>query len=191
VRPLRTLIAALALAVAGIVTLTATPDAVAAASDYQRVLQVYERAGSIPPCTFSSPELEDALKGVDSYGAQYFADFTQAIQDALSARAAGACSPPPQVSAAAAGKSGPGVGIPAHLGPLTAATNSGVPAPLALLGVLAVLGVLAGGTAWALRTRGRHARPGGENESESESETHSDSHQRGSQPAARTPTERL
>lgn len=147
------------------VTLAATSGAVAAAaSDYQRVLRVYERAGSIPTCAFTSPELEGALKGVDSYGAQYFADFTQAIQAALNARAAGACSSPLQVRAAATGKSGPGVGIPAHLGSLTAATDSGVPAPLALLGVLAGLGVLTGGVALAVRARGRDARGGGARE---------------------------
>jgi hypothetical protein len=90
VRSVQTLIAALAGAGAGAVMLPA--GAARAASQYQRVPQVYERAGSIPACEFSSPELESALKGVDSYGAQYFADFTQAIHDALSRRASGACS---------------------------------------------------------------------------------------------------
>jgi hypothetical protein len=46
----------------------------------------------IPPCQFTSVQLEAALKGVDTDGAQYFADFTQAIQAALTSRAAEECS---------------------------------------------------------------------------------------------------
>src|SRR5947209_9370333 len=60
-------------------------------SVYSRVLATYEQQGTIPPCTFSTPQLSAALRGVDVYGQQYFADFTAAIQTALAQRAAGAC----------------------------------------------------------------------------------------------------
>ena len=63
----------------------ATPGA------YQAVLRAYERQGTVPPCQFSPSQLQSALNGVDSYGAQYFADFTQAIQNAISVRASGSC----------------------------------------------------------------------------------------------------
>jgi len=33
--------------------------------------------------------LSTALKGIDTYGAQYFADFTDAVQAALAERASG------------------------------------------------------------------------------------------------------
>jgi hypothetical protein len=138
-------------------------SASAGTSAYQRVLWAYEHTGTIPACQFSSSELQDALAGVDSYGAQYFADFTQAVQNALSTRAAGAClqrsgvttSPgrrrPSPNALAKDVRTGPGVGIPAHLGSLTAASDGSVPAPLVVLGVLAVIGVLGGGAALARR----------------------------------------
>ena len=70
-----------------------SPRAGLAAGAYQQVLHVYEREGSIPPCQFTSAQLQSALNGVDTYGAQYFADFTQAIQAALTSRAGGSCAP--------------------------------------------------------------------------------------------------
>jgi hypothetical protein len=142
-----------------------TPAEVVAASAYQQVLRVYERDATIPPCQFSSGQLQAALSGVDSYGAQYFADFTQAIQAALTSRAAGECpgsAPGGRVAASGGGvaasgggstSSGvPGPGRAAPLGPLTAATSSGVPAPLLVLAALAVvlagLGAFAGVARW-------------------------------------------
>jgi hypothetical protein len=156
-----------------------TPAEVVAASAYQQVLRVYEREAMIPPCQFSSGQLQAALTGVDSYGAQYFADFTQAIQAALTSRAAGECpgsAPGGRLAASGGGvaasgsnvaasgggvaasgsgstSSGvPGPGRAAPLGPLTAATSSGVPAPLLVLAALAVvlagLGALAGVARW-------------------------------------------
>ena len=134
-----------------------------AASAYQQVLHAYEQGGSVPPCQFSGATLAAALKGVDSYGAQYFADFTQAVNDALSIRAEGACSASVlRANAGAAGRrgrpgspgrSGPGVGVPAHMAALTAPTGGSVPAPLLLLGVLAVAGMVAAGVAVGVRTR--------------------------------------
>ena len=148
-RLVRTLIAALALA-----AVVLPGIAIAGPSVYLSVLHVYESQGTIPACRFSSPQLEDALRGVDTYGAQYFADFTQAIQGALSTRAAGACSG----SDAGAG-SRPSIparisGPPAQFGPLIAATSAGVPAPLVLLGVLAAALTAFGAAAGLGRARG-------------------------------------
>jgi hypothetical protein len=135
-----------------------------AASPYQTVLRAYEHSGTVPPCQFSGATLAEALKGVDTYGAQYFADFTQAVNDALSVRAAGGCSvsrhrargvAPVGSASGGPGASGPGVGIPAHLGALTASTGGPAPAPLLLLGALALSGAVATGVALLRRARAR------------------------------------
>jgi hypothetical protein len=131
------------------------PASASAAGAYQQVLHVYEHEGSIPPCQFTSAQLQSALNGVDTYGAQYFADFTQAIQAALSSRAGGSCSP--AAPAAPGGSSGGGAsGGPVAPPPavsLTAATSAGVPLPLALLGGLAVTGVVLGAGLAVMRRR--------------------------------------
>jgi hypothetical protein len=146
--------------VAAALSIGATAPSAQAASAYQQVLHAYEQGASIPPCRFSGATLAAALKGVDSYGAQYFADFTQAVNDALSIRAEGACSASVRrdrggAGARAQGRSGPGVGIPPHMTALTAATGGSVPAPLLLLGVLAAAGAVAAGVAVGVRTRRR------------------------------------
>lgn len=132
---------------------------VAIASTYSEVLQVYEREGSIPPCQFTAPQLQSALGGVDTYGAQYFADFTQAVQAALTSRAGGACAVVTSARRSAATASGSGPPVPPPpAGPLTAATSAGVPLPLAVLGGLALAGALAlGGGASAAGIRRRRA----------------------------------
>ena len=133
----------------------AGPAGAGAAGAYQRVLRVYERDGAIPACQFSGAQLQSALGGVDTYGAQYFADFTEAIQTALSAAASGACGRPTQAAAGSPGAR-PGArldsGAPARLGSITAATSAGVPAPLLAMGVLAVAMALFSG-AWQLQRR--------------------------------------
>jgi hypothetical protein len=121
----------------------ARPGLAGAASPYQQVLRVYEANGALPPCRFSAPELQRALGGVDTYGAQYFADFTNAIQAALTARAAGTCGPLP--ARRSAGTSRASSDVVAPLPSVTAPTSAGVPVPLIVLGVLAVAGALAGG----------------------------------------------
>ena len=73
-----------------------------AASAYQQVLTIYESEGTIAPCQFTPAALQAALNGVDTYGAQYFADFTQAVQSALTSRAGGACAAPGSSPARAA-----------------------------------------------------------------------------------------
>jgi hypothetical protein len=116
------------------------PGRAGAAGDYQQVLKVYEREGSVPACQFTAAQLQTALGGVDTYGAQYFADFTQAVQAALIARAGGAC-----VAMTGAGGYGGGPQPsppPPPTGQLTAASSGSLPLPLALLGGLALVGVL-------------------------------------------------
>jgi hypothetical protein len=139
----------LILVAATIVLALGLPAASAGASIYSQVLRAYETNGSIPPCQFTSPQLQNALKGIDTYGAQYFADFTNAVQDALASRAAGTCSPHPKQPAAV--PAGGTHGQPLRLGPVTAATGSSLPAPMLMLAVfgalLAVCGAI-GGLAW-------------------------------------------
>jgi hypothetical protein len=150
--------------VAVVLALPASAGAVSTA--YQRVLAVYQRNGTIPACRFSSGVLEAALRGVDTYGAQYFADFTQAINNALASRASGQCSrragPAVASTGPPIGGSGPGVGFPAHLGSVSAATASGMPAPLLILLILTSLGLFAGGAALVRRWTHELSSPGGE-----------------------------
>ncbi len=114
---------------------------------YQQVLEVYQREGSIPPCAFNGPQLQRALGGVDTYGAQYFADFTQAVQTALTARAGGACAATLARAGGAAAGGGSAAGDRGPVPPppaiaLTAASRSGVPLPMALLGAAVLAGAL-------------------------------------------------
>lgn len=130
----------------------------AAPSAYQQVLRVYEANGAIPPCRFSAPELQRALGGVDTYGAQYFADFTNTIQAALTARAAGACGPAP--APRRPGAAGAASEVVASLPSVTAPTSAGVPVPLIVLGALAVAGVLTGAALAVSRGARRRAARG-------------------------------
>jgi hypothetical protein len=130
-------------AAAAVLVLALPASPAQASSIYSKVLHVYEARGSIPPCQFSSQQLETALKGVNTYGAQYFADFTAAVQTALTARASGACLPSASQSAPPLG-AGRG-GQPAlKLGPVTAATDASLPAPVLAMAALAALLVLVG-----------------------------------------------
>lgn len=117
---------------------------------YAQVLAVYQADGSVPPCQFTSAQLQQALKGVDTYGQQYFADFTDAVQTALAARASGACLPGgPRFSGQpnqAAGQFTP----PA----ITAATNANLPAPMLILAALTVMLAATGGLVLVARARG-------------------------------------
>jgi hypothetical protein len=141
----------LALCLLALVLLPATS---AQASAYSRVLQTYQQRGSIPPCQFTTSQLSAALKSVDTYGAQYFADFTNAIQDALSSRAGGACSGA-VAGAGATGQTSAGalhVALPS--GGVTAATGADFPAPIIMLAVLAALLALAALVVSLFRLRG-------------------------------------
>jgi hypothetical protein len=135
------------LAVLALASLALFP-AGAAASPYTDVLRVYQAQGSVPPCRFSSPQLAAALRGVDAYGQQYFADFGNAVESALAARAAGACIPGHRLSPS--GSLSPAV-LPASP---TSATGAGPPLPLLLLGGLTVFLVIAAGVGALARGAG-------------------------------------
>ena len=107
--------------------------AAAQASAYTDVLRVYQASGSIPPCRFTSVQLDAALKGVDSYGQQYFADFTNAVDSALAARASGACTP------GASAVNTAGASTRAALPTATASTDANLPAPILLMAALGLL----------------------------------------------------
>jgi len=113
----------------------------AGASIYTRVLNSYETHHRVPPCQFTSQQLAAALKGIDTYGAQYFADFSAAVQSALQARGTGACAANRARSAPASGKAKPPPASvqPLHVGSVTRATSAGLPAPLLILAVLTAL----------------------------------------------------
>jgi hypothetical protein len=115
------------------------PRAAATPGVYQQVLEVYEREGSIPACAFTGVQLQTALSGVDTYGAQYFADFTQAVQTALSSRAGGACAP---LSAGAPASPRTARVPPPPAIAVTAASDAGMPLLLILLGAATLLGAL-------------------------------------------------
>jgi hypothetical protein len=132
-------------------------------SIYTRILTAYQSKGTIDPCEFTVPQLEAALKALGTAGGQYFGDFVQAVQTALTTRAARGCSQ----GGAGAGPGGPGVsggsgtGLPAGGAggpplpqiPLTSASGAGVPAPLIAMAILAAaLAALAAAFALIRRT---------------------------------------
>lgn len=128
---------------------TASPAATRP-SVYSQVLHTYETSGTVPPCSFTARELATALRGVDLYGQQYFADFTSAIQNALAQRDAGACrigtvSPTGGSGGSSGGASGPpgdpGARRPLRLGSVTAATGAELPPVLLALALLAAGGL--------------------------------------------------
>jgi hypothetical protein len=138
---------------AALVTLALVP-ATAQASAYTDVLRVYQATGSIPACKFSSSELTAALKGIDTYGQQYFADFTQAVQSALAQRASGACTP--GLATHLSGTASPSrIPLPASV---TSATDANIPAPIIAMAALAAVlaaafgvGAVARGFGWEPR----------------------------------------
>jgi hypothetical protein len=131
------------------------PAAAAGASPYSKVLHTYQQRGAIPPCRFTPTELSSALKAVDLYGQQYFADFTNAIQSALAARAGGACGAHPAGSATPAVPSSGGLsGLKLGSIHATAATQADLPAPLLLLAGLAAAGLLIAATTGLFWLRG-------------------------------------
>jgi len=133
--------------------LAALPATAAAAGpgNYLQVLGAYQANGSVPPCQFTSAQLQDALKGVDAYGEQYFADFTNAVQAALASRASGACAP----GGARTQPSGP-TAAASHFTPpaVTGSTGSDLPAPILVLGGLTLAAALGAALAVIGRARG-------------------------------------
>jgi hypothetical protein len=122
----------------------------AEAGTYDQVLHLYQARGSIPPCRFTSAQLSGALKGIDTYGQQYFADFSDAVQAALAQRASGACLPGARRATTAALP-------PLRPGSLTAPTDAGVPAPILALAALGL--AIALGFALSAAARGLGSEP--------------------------------
>jgi hypothetical protein len=131
------------------------PAAAVAASAYTAVERVYAATGSVPPCRFSSTELEAALRETPTYDLEYSGDFPAAIQSALSARAAGACTPH---RTAAVVPAGPPPATPRPPASVTAATASPAPWPLVLAASVLAAALLAGTLAAALRRSGSDPR---------------------------------
>ncbi len=140
--------------VLALVTLLAFPAIQAQASTYSNVLRSYQKHGSIPACQFSSQQLASALKSVDTYGAQYFADFTTAIQSALAARASGACSSASALAGAASSAQSAASGGPVPQIAVTGASDASLPAPIVLMAALAALLTLLGVTFLLATVRG-------------------------------------
>jgi hypothetical protein len=121
----------------------------AAASAYTAVERVYAATGAIPPCRFSSATLAAALRETPTYDLEYSGDFPASIQNALSARAAGACSPH-RTGARVIAPAGPPPAAPRPPSSVTAATGSAPPWPLVLAAaVLAAALLLGAGAALA------------------------------------------
>jgi hypothetical protein len=130
----------------------ALPSAAAAQPNiYTRMFDQYSSTGFVNPCAFTAGQLNTVLKGIDLYQQAYSADFPNAISSALSDRASGSCSKGGSSAAPAAQGS---AGVPIKLGPLTAATDAPLPAPIVILAVLAGVVALLGAGAAVIRARG-------------------------------------
>jgi hypothetical protein len=144
-------VAAAAFVAAALAVVVLVPT-VARASAYTDVLRAYQLNGSVPPCQFTSQQLAAALKEEDTYGQEYFADFTNAIEAALSARASGQCNSRSAQRGALPGTAGSGGRIPAAS--VTSSTGADLPAPIVLMAALAALGVLVGAVVAVANVRG-------------------------------------
>jgi hypothetical protein len=113
------------------------------------MLNEYSTTGSVPACQFTSAQLNAVLKSIDLYQQAYGADFPNAIQAALTARASGLCSKSQGRASLSAGG-----GAPLRLGPVTAATDASPPAPILILAGVAGAIALVMGTAALSRSRG-------------------------------------
>jgi hypothetical protein len=130
------------------------PAAASTRSAYSAVLRAYQTTGTVPACEFTSRQLSSALKGIDTYGAQYFSDFASAVQAALSARAAGSCERGAGAALARLASARPSTSPPPPpLGAVTTPTDANLPLPLLLmiaLGGCGLAGVLLAGV-WRWR----------------------------------------
>jgi hypothetical protein len=124
----------------------------AAGNAYDRVFQAYSSTGMVSACQFSAATLESALKTAPTLDQEYDADFTDAVQSAISAQAGGACrSGKNRLKGLKLGLGGYGNTSPP--GSITSPTGAGIPLPLAILLALvaaALLVALAVGVARAL-----------------------------------------
>lgn len=153
-RPVRALCRVSILVAVTAIALSLSAASASASSLYSQVLHVYQTTGgAIPACKFTSTQLESVLKSADTYENQYFADFSNAIDAALSQRAIGICggaASAPETAALGPASHAP----PLKLGPVTAATGARIPAPIVLLAALAGLLAALFGVAWLARVCG-------------------------------------
>ena len=140
------------------------PGAGAGADPFTAVEQVYAQTQVIPPCEFSSRELNQAQSTIPNDDAQYEQDLVAAIEQARQERADGACRATRHVAAKAVtvpvGTPAPppaaplGRGTPLVAGSVLAATDSGPPAPFAILEIFGFLFLAATAVLCAARLRG-------------------------------------
>jgi hypothetical protein len=128
--------------------------AVASANAYHDVLQSYGKKGEVVPCRFSSATLEAALGEAGPNSEQYFGDFTNAVQYALAVQATGICNQRHGHKGAQPAPFGGPVSAPRPPASATSPTDSGIPAPLAILAGLAGAFVLLELGIWLARARG-------------------------------------
>jgi len=149
--------------VVALLALLLLPVANAGADAFTRVEQVYAQTQTVPPCKFSSGELNQAQSTIPNDDQQYEQDLIAAIEQARQERADGACA---KTHATAAGVTLP-VGTPAppavnasgpstllQLGSTTAATDSGPPVPIVILVIVGLLALVAGVALCAARLLG-------------------------------------
>jgi len=154
------------LILAALLAILLVPTASAGASAFTAVQQVFAQGQTIPPCEFSSSELNQAQSSVPADSQEYSPELIAAIDLARQERADGACStkqrrgattPAPSAVATPGPPPAPPLGrpTPLHLGSPTAATDSGLPAPIAILELLGVLVLASGAALGTVRLLGR------------------------------------
>ncbi len=152
----------LQIAAATLLAVVAIPATAAAKnSPYTELLSIYTATGGINACQFTSTQLNGALKTIDVYGQAYFPDFANAIQTALVTRASGGCSTAGRSGAGGAGPAGAtGVGgagggsSALTPGPVTAATDAPIPAPIVILAALVAASLALAAAVALTRARG-------------------------------------
>jgi hypothetical protein len=154
---------AVGIAIAALLAILLLPGANAEANAFTSVEQVFAQAQTVPPCEFSSAELNQAQSTIPNDDQQYEQDLVAAIEQARLERANGACSRRRAIGATvtlpmgtpvppSASASGPSTLL--RLGSTTAATDSGPPAPIVILVILGLLALSGGGALWVARLRG-------------------------------------
>ena len=137
----------------------------ASANAFMAVQNAYASSPSqtITPCEVSAAELQQAQNSVPNDDQQYGQGLIAAIELARQQRADGACRSQkhhtgsegvPVGTPKPPGAPTLGQGAPLHLGSATAATDSGLPAPIAILAILGGLVLAAGAALWVGRLWG-------------------------------------
>jgi hypothetical protein len=115
---------------------------VAAADAYTTIDRVYnQNNGTIPLCRFSNAQLQAALSQAPTYEQEYLADFTDAVQLRISAQANGECKSGSALSTLARTTplAQPAGRTPALPASITSSSGAGIPLPLLIGGLIAVI----------------------------------------------------